>query len=246
MHDESIIPPSVPRLKTLVGSERNSHRWQDKLLPVHTMLGEADVAVLRQELETAHDLLQYQQCLIDSLTEQLVGHESHQVQLKQDLENAERDSRREAEKLQEFQSICQDLRSQLRRQQARIYEYKTVLKNNSNTFAPNAKVTPRQMVSFGYATVAVDDSLMVSSSAVSPWSATDSVSSVSDAFAICCRKLAALGLQNTSDVRQTSPQALALPIPQSPVEKKQPPTVDVELQSSYPSSPQPELPNFVH
>ncbi|ABW27870.1 hypothetical protein [Acaryochloris marina] len=244
MHDESIIPSSVPRLKTLVDSELNSHRWQDKLLPVDTVLGEEDVAVLRQELETAHNLLQYQQCLIDSLTEQLVGHESHRAQLEQDLENAERDAHREAEKLQEFQSICQDLRSQLRRQQARICEYKTVLKNNSNTFVPNAKVTPRQMVSFGYATVAVDDSLLTSSSAVSPWSATDP-SSVSDAFAICCRKLAALGLQNTGG-RQTSPQTVALPTSQSSVEKQSPPTVDVEIQPSYPSSPQPELPNFVH
>lgn len=242
MHDDSIIPPSVPRLKTLVESEL-SNRWQDQLLPVDTVLREEDVAVLRQELETAHNLLQYQQRLIDSLTEQLVGHESHQAQLEKELENAERGSQREAEKLKEFQSICQDLRSQLRRQQARIYEYKTVLKNNSNTFAPNAKVTPRQMVSFGYATVAVDAPMIASSSAVSPWSATDPAS-FSNAFAICCRKLAALGLENTSEA-QRDHAALPASQPSIDMATKQPPTLDVEPKV-HRSSPPPELPNFVH
>ncbi len=236
MHDDSIIPPSVPRLKTLVDSEL-SNRWQDQLLPVDTVLGEEDVTVLRQELETAHNLLQYQQRLIDSLTEQLVGYEAHQAQLEEKLEHAERGSQREAEKLKEFQSICQDLRSQLRRQQARICEYKTVLKNNSNTFAPSTKVTPRKMVSFGYATVAVDDPIVASSSAVSPWSATDPVS-VSNAFAICRRKLAALGLEDASNAHHNPSKTI--PIPASLV-----PTVDVEPKSRR-SSPQPELPNFVH
>ncbi|WP_299486940.1 hypothetical protein [Acaryochloris sp. IP29b_bin.137] len=243
MHDDSIIPPSVPRLKTLVESELNGNRWQDQLLPVDTVLMEEDVTVLRQELETAHNLLQYQQRLIDSLTEQLVGSEAHQAQLEKELENAERGSDREAEKLKEFQSICQDLRSQLRRQQARICEYKTVLKNNSNTFAPNAKVAPRQMVSFGYATVAVDAPMMASSSAVSPWSATDPVS-FSNAFAICCRKLAALGLENTSAAQQHDRAALPASQPSIETETKQPLTVDVGP-NAYRSSPPPELPSFI-
>lgn len=242
MYDDSIIPPSVPKLKTLVNSELKGHRWQDQLLPVDTVLGEEDVTVLRQELETAHNLLQYQQRLIDSLTEQLVGYEAHQTQLEEELEDAERGSQREAEKLQEFQSICQDLRSQLRRQQTRICEYKTVLKNNSNTFAPSTKVTPRPMVSVGYATVAVDDPIVASPSAVSPWSATDPAS-FANAFDICCRKLAALGLENTAEMQRNKFQAL--PKSQSPIETRQPPTVDIEP-TFHRSSPQPELPNFVH
>jgi len=221
MHDDSIIPPSVPRLKTFVDSGRNGNQWQDQLLPVDTVLGEEDVTVLRH------------------LTEQLVGYEAHQAQLEKDLETAQRDSHREAEKLKEFQSICQDLRSQLRRQQARICEYKTVLKNNSNTFVPDAKVASRQMVSFGYAAVAVEDP--ASASPVSPWSATDPVS-FSNAFASCCRKLAALDLESASDVQHDSPQTL--PTPQSSIQAKQPPTLDVEL-ASHQSSPQPELPKFV-
>ncbi|WP_299405365.1 hypothetical protein [Acaryochloris sp. IP29b_bin.148] len=234
MNEDSVIPPSVPRLKALAAAELSVYRWQDQLLPVDTVLVEEDVTVLRQELETAHELLQYQQRLIDSLTEQLVGHETHQAQLEKDLEAAERGSDREAEKLKEFQSICQDLRSQLRRQQARICEYKTVLKNNSNTFQPHAKVASRKLVSFGYASVAVDDPL-AASSPVSPWSATDPIN-FSNAFAICCRQLATLGLDQSSDPQSHPPQSLPITLDQ--------PNIDQPLQDA--SSPQLELPSFVH
>lgn len=236
MNDDSVIPPSVPRLKALTASQPNRNRWQDQLLPVDTVLVEEDVTVLRQELETAHELLQYQQRLIDSLTEQLVGYETHQAQLEQDLEIAERGSQREAEKLKEFQSICQDLRSQLRRQQARICEYKTVLKHNSNTFLPHPKVTACKLVPFGYASVAVEDQLGASSSPVSPWSATDPIN-FSDAFAICCRKLAALGLDQSPETQSNNTQPLPMASDQS---------ADIDPLPRQPSSPPLELPSFVH
>lgn len=238
MNDDSIIPPSVPRLKTLAASERNRNHWQDQLLPVDTVLTEEDVTVLRQELETAHELLQYQQRLIDSLTEQLVGHEAHQAQLTKDLEAAERSSQREAEKLKEFQAVCQDLRSQLRRQQARIYEYKTGAKNNSNTLLPHSKITARRLVSFG---VAVNEQFVASSSAVSPWSATDPVN-FSDAFAICCRKLAALGLDQSPDPDfQSNPTD---PLPMATERPAEPKKLDASSADS--DAPPLELPSFVH
>ena len=213
--------------------------WQDQLLPVDAVLDEEDVTVLRQELETAHNLLQYQQRLIDSLTEQLVDCETHHTQLQQDLETAQRDSHREAEKCEEFQSICQDLRSQLRRQQARIHEYKTVLKNNSNTFLPHTKVISRKTVSFGYA-VAIDEPFVTSSSAVSPWSASDPIN-FSNAFAICCRNLAALGADQAAE-QPPSPHLLEAP----PAWEAQQPSTLAFGPPSPQLGPAPELPNFVH
>lgn len=232
MNNDSAIPPSVPTPKTAAASELNCNRWQDQLLPVDTVLAEEDVTVLRQELETAHELLQYQQRLVDSLTEQLVGYEAHEAQLKKDLEIAACDTQREAEKLQESHLICQDLRSQLRRQQARICD----LKHNSNNPIPHSKVSSRRLVSFGYASVCMDDQFAPSSSPVSPWSATDPVN-FSDAFSICCRKLAALGLEYSPKPQGNNPQPLPSAIHQ--------PADSIDQSLSQPTLPPLELPSFV-
>ncbi len=234
MNEDSVIPPLVSGFEPFDRPGLSPNRWQDQLLPVNTVLAEEDVTVLRQEVETAHQLLQYQQRLIDSLTEQLVGNEAHRTQLEQDLAEVQRHTNKEAAQLKEFQSICKDLRSQIRKQQARICEFKTVLKQNSNTLLPNDKVS-RRFVSFGYTSVAVDG-FASSSSPVSPWSATDPVN-LTNAFAICCRKLAALGLEHSSEVegqeisspqKILSPQVVATPNNQS---SSPSPLANVELPS---------------
>jgi hypothetical protein len=240
MNDDNLVSAFVPAAQTFDISQLNQQRWQDQLLPVDTVLAEEDVTVLRQELETAHHLLQYQQRLIDSLTEQLVGYEAHQTQLHHDLVKADRDSQREAEKLKEFQAICQDLRSQLRRQQARICEYKTVLKGNSNhtLVSPTAhKVSSHQLVSFGYASVAVKDRLSAPSSPVSPWSAADPAN-LTNAFATCCRKLATLGLAHSSGTQDNPSQ----PLPAISSEG----IAKIHRTTSKSPSTHLELPSFVH
>jgi|GEM_PF-2768750 len=232
MNNDSVIPPSVPRLKTVAASKLNRNRWQEQLLPVDTVLVEEDVTVLRQELETAHELLQYQQRVVDALTEQLVGYEAHQAQLQKNLEIAERNAQREAEKLQESNLICQDLRSQLRRQQARICD----LKHNSNTLMSHSKVSSRRLVSFGYASVSIDDQFATSSSPVSSWSATDPVN-FSDAFSICCRKLAALGLEDSPKPQNNDPRRLPTTTHQ--------PADNIKQSLGQPVLPPLELPSFV-
>ena len=233
MNEDRVIPPLVSGFEPSDMPGLPSNRWQDQLLPVNTVLAEEDVTVLRQEVETAHQLLRYQQRLIDSLTEQLVSHEVHQSQMEQDFADAQRHSHKEAEQLKEFQSICKDLRSQIRKQQARICEFKTVLKQNSNTLLPD-KVS-RRFVSFGYASVSVDDHFASPSSSVSPWSASDPVN-LTNAFAICCRKLATLGLEQTPEIEveeSSSPQMLSPQVSVSP--HRQPashsPLASVELPS---------------
>jgi exonuclease VII large subunit len=240
MNDDNLVPPCVSAAKMFDISQLHQQRWQDQLLPVDTVLAEEDVTVLRQELETAHHLLQYQQRLIDSLTEQLVSYETHQAQLHHDLTKAERDSQREAEKLKEFQAICQDLRSQLRRQQARICEYKTVFKGNSNhtLVSPAAhKVSSHRLVSFGYTSLAVENRPSAPSSPVSPWSATDPAN-LSNAFAICCRQLATLGLARSPEA-QDNPSK---PLPS--VASKA--SGNMIHQRAKSSSTHLELPSFVH
>ena len=99
--------------------QTQSGAWQQHLLPVAEILEQEDVAVLRQELESAHHLLAYQQRLIDSLTEQLVSQETHLNQVEQDLEAAEHQCGRQSAQLEDVMAVCQDLRAQLRWQQRR-------------------------------------------------------------------------------------------------------------------------------
>ncbi len=94
--------------------------WQDQLLPVSAIRQEEDKTVLRQELETAHHLLEYQQQLICSLTEQLSSRETHLVQVENDLETAKQRCMRQAENVSDVEAVCHDLRIQLRRQQERL------------------------------------------------------------------------------------------------------------------------------
>ncbi|NJK41953.1 MAG: hypothetical protein HC934_12675 [Acaryochloridaceae cyanobacterium SU_2_1] len=229
MNDESIWPPS---------------RWQDQLLPVETVLVEEDVAVLRQEVEIAHQLLQYQQTLIDSLTEQLVSYEAHQAQIEKDLEGAEARYNQQADKIDEVNSICLDLRSQIRRQQDRIDEYKLALKQNTNPGlsgngpSPANKVFSQKFLSLGYETIPMKHGPVESgASPVSPWSATDPVN-VNHALAIC-RKLAALHQTRVASAAE------ATATPDS--DQDSPLNLSAPQQASPPASPSHslELPSFV-
>ena len=83
--------------------------------------------VLFQELETACQLLQYQQSLIESLTEQLTHSERFIVQLENELIQAQQRCEQQFQKLEEAETTCQDLRSQLYRQKNQTLQFKAAL-----------------------------------------------------------------------------------------------------------------------
>lgn len=146
--------------------------WQEQLLPVTSILQEEDVTILRQQLEAAHQLLRYRQNLVDSLTEQLVSDQTHLAQVEQELVDERTQCTRQTEKVDDIQAVCQDLRSQLRRQQQRIGEYKKILKQSGQLPRPAGQLAPQQ----GF--VPLDQDALAEESAaktapVAPWSAAD-------------------------------------------------------------------------
>ncbi len=151
--------------------------WQDQLLPVATILQEEDVTLLRQQLEAAHQLLLYRQNLVDSLTEQLVSDQTHLVQVERELEEAQLECTRQSEKVDDVQSVCQDLRSQLRRQQQRIGEYKQILKQSSQLPRSAEQLAPHQgFVPLDYDSLAGSSAKNETpkSEPVAPWSTRES------------------------------------------------------------------------
>ncbi|PZD73557.1 hypothetical protein C1752_01888 [Acaryochloris thomasi RCC1774] len=147
--------------------------WQEQLLPVATLMSEEDVTVLRQQLEAAHQLLYYRQNLVDSLTEQLVSGQTHLAQVERDLEEAQHNCARQADKVEDVQSVCQDLRSQLRRQQQRIGEYKQVLKQSGQLPRPAGQLATQGFVALDYDSLsgAPVDENEAKAAPVAPWSA---------------------------------------------------------------------------
>ncbi|MEO0377505.1 MAG: hypothetical protein AAF329_23465 [Cyanobacteria bacterium P01_A01_bin.17] len=148
--------------------------WQEQLLPVATLMSEEDVTVLRQQLEAAHQLLHYRQNLVDSLTEQLISGQTHLAQVERDLEGAQHNCARQADKVEDVQSVCQDLRSQLRRQQQRIGEYKQILKQSGKLPRPAGQLATQEgFVALDYDSLggAPVDEGEAKAAPVAPWSA---------------------------------------------------------------------------
>lgn len=148
--------------------------WQEQLLPVAALMSEEDVTVLRQQLEAAHQLLHYRQNLVDSLTEQLISGQTHLAQVERDLKEAQHDCARQADKVEDVQSVCQDLRSQLRRQQQRIGEYKQILKQSGQLPRPAGQLATQQdFVALDYDALggAPADAREAKAAPVAPWSA---------------------------------------------------------------------------
>jgi exonuclease VII large subunit len=143
------IDPSLVPSETL--DTQQVCDWQGQLLPVGMLMSEEDVTVLRQQLEAAHQLLHYRQNLVDSLTEQLISDQTHLAQMERDLKDAKQQCARQSDKVEDVQSVCQDLRSQLRRQQQRIGEYKQILKQSGNLPRPARQLAAQQgFVSLDY------------------------------------------------------------------------------------------------
>ncbi|MGF1604132.1 MAG: hypothetical protein ACFCU8_19360 [Thermosynechococcaceae cyanobacterium] len=176
--DYSIDPVSTP----LDDFERQqAYGWQEQLLPVAKVLQEEDVTVLRQQLEAAHQLLQYRQALVDSLTEQLVSDQTHLAQVEQDLEEAKLQGTRQASQVDDVRAVCKDLRSQLRRQQHRIDEYKQLLKQSGQIERSDGPLAPQPgFVPLDHGSLAGATGL----SKVSPWSTQEAADAMAGPLAL--------------------------------------------------------------
>lgn len=124
--------------------------WQDQLIPLANIHQEDNCFVLRQELETAHHLLQYQQQLIGSLTEQLTSRETHLVQVESDLEDAKQRCIRQTENISDVEAVCHDLRTQLRRQQQHLCAPQRAIGQGHTPARPPDSFSAEKLVAFGY------------------------------------------------------------------------------------------------
>jgi hypothetical protein len=179
-----------------------SAHWQEQLLPLSCVAEEDNLTVLRMELETAHRLLQHQQNMIDSLTENQTNQDL-QLQHTQVEAVATRETcDRQSERLIEVESICRDLKTQLRRQQQRVLQYRNLLNErtaNPISFQSTAQSFTETMVSVGYKTIAVESHSSVAQQqqpktskppAVAAWSAPESIDLTGPLA--CYRKLATI------------------------------------------------------
>ncbi|WP_404788217.1 hypothetical protein [Altericista sp. CCNU0014] len=182
--------------------------WQEHLLPLSCISQEDNLTVLRLELETAHQLLQYQQTAIDALSEQLTNRDLALQHKQDELCNAQQVSRGQTAQISELGAICRDLKMQLRRQQQRVLQYKDLLKTQSVVdAAPVASANPKfseSVVSFGYDSISIETrscSKTPKPLPVSAWSAPESIDLTGPLA--CYRELATIRM-TTSRIRLES------------------------------------------
>jgi hypothetical protein len=124
---ESLSLESLERKKAEQTDASLCMDWQKHLLPVSCIAAEDSLAVLRKELETAHQLLQSQQGIVDSLTQQLTNRDLQLQHVQNELACAQQICDRHSTRLTESEGICRDLKTQLRRQQQRVLQYRSLL-----------------------------------------------------------------------------------------------------------------------
>jgi hypothetical protein len=187
--------------------------WQEQLLPLPCIAAEDNLTVLRIELETAHQLLQRQQNLIDSLTESQTNQDLQLQHTQVELAATRETCDRQSERLVEVESICRDLKTQLRRQQQRVLQYRNSLNErtaNPISFQPTTQSFAETMVAVGYQSIAVESHSTVvqhqhqkasKPPAVAAWSAPKSIDLTGPLA--CYRKLATIRM-TTSMIRMES------------------------------------------
>jgi exonuclease VII large subunit len=124
---ESLSIESLERKKAEQVNASLCMDWQEHLLPVSCIAAEDSLAVLRKELETAHQLLQSQQGVVDSLTQQLTNRDLQLQHAQNELACVQQTCDRQSTRLTESEGICRDLKTQLRRQQQRVLQYRSLL-----------------------------------------------------------------------------------------------------------------------
>jgi hypothetical protein len=147
--------------------------WQEYLLPISCITAEDNLAVLQKELETAHQLLQSQQGMVDSLTEQLTNRDLQLQHAQSELACVQQTCDRQSAKLTESEGICRDLKTQLRRQQQRVLQYRSLLSEQIS----GPVLTPFSgSVSVGYEPASIESvAAAAKSNPVSAWSAPRSI-----------------------------------------------------------------------
>jgi hypothetical protein len=219
--------------------------WQEHLLPLSCVSQEDNLTVLRLELETAHQLLQYQQTAIDTLSEQLTNRDLAFQHSQEELSTVQQTTHHQASQITEMGAICRDLKMQLRRQQQRVLQYRDLFKTAQVVNEPTPAISPNlseSVVSFGYDSISTEAHSRKSvskSPPVSAWSAPESIDLTGPLA--CYRELATIRMMTTRIRFETKPsrptqQSLPAPSPALPrqAEAKDPATasaIKVELPS---------------
>jgi exonuclease VII large subunit len=210
--------------------------WQEHLLPLSCVSQEDNLTVLRLELESAHQLLQYQQASIDTLSEQLTNRELALQHTQDELSAVQNSAHHQTSQLTELGAICRDLKMQLRRQQQRVLQYRDLLK----TASAEADVPPAVAPSFSDSTVAFGyDSISIETHArtthartaaskslpVSAWSAPESIDLTGPLA--CYRELATIRM-TTARIRLEAKSSRS---PQQNIPAPLPPTLSTSVES---------------
>lgn len=206
------------------------NHWQDHLLPISCIAAEDNLSVLRAELEKAHHLLLQQQHSVNALNEQLTNRELQLQRTQTELATAQGLCERQSAKLTETDCICRDLKTQLRRQQQRVLQYRNLLGEQVS----NVSLIPFSNGSMMAMSSAPAPAATAKSSPVSAWSAPHSIGLTGPLA--CYRELATIRMAPSSDTEptlgreDTEPQPKsAYPSSASKSDFKQPQEIRIEL-----------------
>jgi exonuclease VII large subunit len=155
--------------------------WQEHLLPFSCVSQEDNLTVLRLELETAHQLLQHQQAVINTLSEQLTNRDLTLQHTQDERTMLQQACHQQTSQLTEMSAICRDLKMQLKRQQQRVLQYRDLLKTAQSIHtepSPIGSGLTDGVISFEYDAISIEThsrSAAPKSPPVSAWSAPDSI-----------------------------------------------------------------------
>ncbi len=196
---------AFPLRESLGGEEKVIDKldsWHQNLLPMPCIAAEDSLAVLRAELEKAHSLLQQQQQSIDALKEQLTNRELQIQHLQCEFVEVQQRCDRQSTELAESDGICCGLKTQLRRQQQRVLQYRNLLNEHlSQTVSPFSAQEPVFSVERESAHEA--SSSASKSNSVSAWSAPHSIGLTGPLA--CYRELATIRMTSTLQNSQGLP-----------------------------------------
>jgi hypothetical protein len=193
--------------------------WQEHLLPLSCVSQEDNLTVLRLELETAHQLLQYQQAAIDSLSEQLTNRDLALQHTQEELATVQQTTHHQTAQITEMGAICRDLKMQLRRQQQRVLQYRDLLKTAEVASVASTSVgshLTESVVSFGYDSISIEtqstQKAVSKSPPVSAWSAPESIDLTGPLA--CYRELATIRM-TTARIRLETKMSSSRPAQQN-------------------------------
>lgn len=221
--------------------------WQEHLLPFPCVSQEDNLTVLRLELETAHQLLQHQQAVINTLSEQLTNRDLTLQHTQDEQTTLQQTCHQQTSQLTEMSAICRDLKMQLRRQQQRVLQYRDLLKTAQSAHsAPISASLSDAVMSFGYDAIAVETPSRAAapkSPPVSAWSAPESIDLTGPLA--CYRELATIRM-TTARIRleakplQTTPPKSTPILPSAPIISRKAETQNLAIASAI----KVELPSF--